>query len=177
MSTRSAVHVICLLVMTLLLTAPSARAELAAWDQPKVTALGNELVQATDALYDTFRKQPPPTVGSMQASSYHRLKQFVRMLHVVSRELARSLEQGEGREETLTLYENLMQLARSARDEAGRVFIVQDVSQRAAAVRQVLNQLGPFYDPDFPPLAPHRNIEPGAAQSRLCPAGAATSRS
>jgi hypothetical protein len=29
-------------------------------------------------------------------------------------------------------------------------------------VRTVLNQLGPYYDPDFPPLAPHPNIEPGA---------------
>jgi hypothetical protein len=157
--------VICLLAMTLLvLSAPHARAELAAWDQAKVTALGKELVQATDALYETFRKQPPPSVGSMQSDSYHRLKQFVRMLRAVSHEFAGSLEKGEGREQTLTIYDNLMQLTRSARDEAGRVFVAQDVSQRAAAVRRVLNQLGPYYDPDFPTLAPHPNIEPGAAR-------------
>jgi hypothetical protein len=157
--------VTCLLAPTLLLlSAPNARAELAAWDQAKVTALGKELVQASNALYETFRKQPPPSVGSMQGDSYQRLKQFVRMLRAVSQEFAGSVEKGEGRGETLTIYDNLMQLARSARDEAARVFVTHDVSERAAAVRQVLNRLGPYYDPDFPPLAPHPNIEPGAAR-------------
>jgi hypothetical protein len=156
---------ICLVAPTLVLfSAPDARADLAAWDQANVTALGKELVQATNALYETFRKQPPPSLGSMQSDSYHRLKQFVRMLQAVSREFAASLEKGEGRDETRTIYDNLMQLARSARDEAARVFVAQDVSKQAAAVRQVLNRLGPYYDPDFPPLAPHPNIEPGAAR-------------
>ena len=161
MSTRHALRVTCLLALTLLLlSAPNARAELAAWNQAKVTALGKQLVQATNALDETFRKQQPPSLGSTQGSSYHRLKQFVRMLHVVSLEFTGSLEKGEEREETLTIYDNLMQLARSARDEAARVFVAHDVSERASAVRQVLNQLGPYYDPDFPPLAPHPNIEP-----------------
>ena len=164
MSTRHVVHAICLLAMILLLPAAIARAELAAWDQARVTALGKELVQASNALYETFRKQPPPSVGSMQSTAYHRLKQFVRMLHVVSQEFADSLEKGEGREQTLTIYDNLMQLARSARDEAARVFVAHDVGDRAGAVRRVLNQLGPYYDPDFPTLAPHPNIEPGAAR-------------
>ena len=164
MSTRHVVHAICLLAMILLLPAANARGEVAAWDQAQVTALGKELTQASDALYETFRKQPPPSVGSMQSASYHRLKQFVRMLHVVSQEFAYSLEKGEGREQTLTIYDNLMQLARSARDEAARVFVAHDVGDRAGAVRRVLNQLGPYYDPDFPTLAPDRNIEPGAAR-------------
>ncbi|HVN37306.1 MAG TPA: hypothetical protein VMW19_03915 [Myxococcota bacterium] len=152
------------LVLVASLLAPSARAELTTWDQAQVTALGKELVQATNALYETFRKQPPPSVGSMQGDSYQRLKQFVRLLHVVSQEFAGSLEKGEGRVETLTIFDNLMQLARSARDEAARVFVAHDVSERASAVRQVLNRLGPYYDPDFPILAPHPNIEPGAAR-------------
>jgi hypothetical protein len=162
MSTRRVVHAICLLALSLLLPAANARAELAAWDQAQVTALGKELVQATNVLNETFRKQPPPSLGSTQSAAYHRLKQFVRMLHVVSQEFAGSLEKGEGREQTLTIYDNLMQLTRSARDEAARVFVAHDVGERAAAVRRVLNQLGPYYDPDFPTLAPHPNIEPGA---------------
>ena len=103
-------------------------------------------------------------MGSVQSDSYHRLKQFVRMLHVESHQFADSLEKGEGREQTLTIYDNLMQLTRSARDDAGRVFVAHDVGDRAAAVRRVLNQLGPHYDPYFPTLAPHPNIEPGTAR-------------
>ena len=126
--------------------------------------LGKELVQATDALQETFRKQPPPSFGSTQSQAYYRLKQLVRLLHLASNEFASSLEKGEGREQTITIYENLMQVTRSAREDAGKVFIAQDVSERAAAVRGVLNRLGPYYDPDFPPLAPHPNIEPGATR-------------
>jgi hypothetical protein len=50
------------------------------------------------------------------------------------------------------------------RSHGGGDELAQDVSERAAAVRGVLNRLGPYYDPDFPPLAPHPNIEPGAAR-------------
>jgi hypothetical protein len=161
MSARHAVRVIGLLAMILIVSARSARAELVSWDHAKVTALGKELVQATDALYDTLRKHPAPSVGSIGSDSYYRLKQFVHLLHIVSHEFARSLEKGEGREETIIIYENLMQLTRSARDEAGRVFVARDVGEKASAVRRVLNQLGPYYDPDRPTIPPHPNIEPG----------------
>jgi hypothetical protein len=100
----------------------------------------------------------------MQSQAYYRLKQMVRLLRIEARELANSLEKGEGHEQTLPTYENLMQLTRSARDDAAKVFVAQDVGERAAAVRGILNRLGPYYDPDFPILAPHPNIEPGAAR-------------
>jgi hypothetical protein len=144
--------------------APSARGDLAAWDQAEVARLAQELETATGSLYDTFVKQPTPGLGSMQSQAYHRLKQWVRLLRVEAREFASSLEKGEGREPTLPIYENLMQLTRSARDEAAKVFVAQDVGKRAAVVRGVLNRLGPYYDPDFPTLAPHPNIEPGATR-------------
>jgi hypothetical protein len=147
-----------------LLFAPSARGDLAAWDQAEVTRLAQALETATDSLYDTFVKQPTPGLGSMQMHAYYRLKQMVRLLRIEARELANSLEKGEGREQTLPIYENLMQLTRSARDEAARVFVAHDVGDRAGAVRGVLNRLGPYYDPDFPTLAPHPNIEPGATR-------------
>jgi hypothetical protein len=147
-----------------LLWAPHTRAELTVWDQAQVMEVAKELVTATEALYETFIRQPPPNVASMQAHAYYELKQFVRLLRIEARHLARSLENGEGREPTLPVYRNLMQLARSARDDAGRVFVARDVGERAAAVRGVLNKLGPYYDPDFPLLAPHPNIEPGASR-------------
>jgi hypothetical protein len=165
MTTRHALPLGLLLATTLLLVfAPHARAELVAWDQARVREISTELVTATDALYETFRKQAPPDIASMHANAHHELKQFVRLLRIEARELARSLEDGEGREPTLPLYRNLMQLARSARDHAARVFVTRDVGDRAAAVRRVLNELGPYYDPDFPPLVPHPNIESGAVR-------------
>jgi hypothetical protein len=131
-----------------------ARAELAAWDQAKVTALAKELVTNAKALYDTFYKQPTPQVGSGQGQDYRRLKQEVRRVRTEARELADTLAKGEGREDTLPIYEHLMVVVRSARDSARRVFTTQDVQNRASEVRQVLNQLSPYYDPDAQPLQP-----------------------
>jgi len=153
-----------LLAVAGLLFAPNARAELAAWDQAEVTRLAKELTKATDDLYDTFVKKPPPDFGSMQSQAYYRLKVFVRLLKSEANEFASSLEKGDAREQTLPIWENLMQLTRSARDEAGKVFVSQDVGERASVVRGILNRLGPYYDPDFPTLAPHPNIEPGPAR-------------
>jgi hypothetical protein len=146
--------------MALAVSATTSRAELAVWDQAQVTALAKELETATHALYDTFIKKPAPSVGSTQSQAYYRLKQEVRVLRVEARELAASLEKGEGRDQTLPIYDHLMQLVRIAREDAAKTFTTQDVGERAAAVRGVLNRLGPYYDPDFQTLAPHPNIEP-----------------
>lgn len=164
MPNRYLVRILRLLAIAAFLLAPSARAELAAWDQAKVTGLAKELEAATDALYQTFRQQPPPNVGSMHSQSYYRLKQLVRMLHGQVDVFATALREGDGRDQTVWMYETVMSLTRSARLEAGRVFVAKDVGERAAAVRGVLNQLGQYYDPDFQTLAPHPNIEPGATQ-------------
>jgi hypothetical protein len=162
MSTRRVVHLILPLAMTLVLSAPPSRADLTAWDQVEVTAIAKELETATHALHDTFVKKPAATVGSTQSQAYYRLKQEVRLLRVEARQLVASLEKGEGREQTLPLYDHLMQLVRIARDDAAKTFNTQDVGERAAAVRGVLNRLGPYYDPDFQALAPHPNIEPSS---------------
>jgi hypothetical protein len=164
MSNRHIARLLGALAIAGLLIAPSARGELAAWDQAQVTALAKELATATDSLQDTFLKQPPPDVGSLKTHSYYRLKQLVRMLRGEASMLAKSVESGDGREQTVWIYETLMSFARGARDEAGRVFVTNDVGERAAAVRGVLNQLGPYYDPDFQTLPPHPNIEPGATR-------------
>ncbi len=134
--------------------AGTARAELAAWDQAKVTALAKELETNAKALYDTFYKQPVPQAGSGQGQDYRRLKQEVRRVQSEARALSDALAKGERQEDTLPIYENLMEVVRSARDSSRRVFTTQDVQNRASAVRQVLNQLSPYYDPDAQPLQP-----------------------
>jgi hypothetical protein len=130
------------------------RAELAAWDQSQVTALAKELEQASKTLYDTFYKQPTPNLGSGQGQDYRQLKQDVRRLRSEANELSLALAKGEGREDTLPIYKSLMQQVRDARELAGRVFTTQDVQQRASAVRQLLNQISPYYDADAVPLQP-----------------------
>jgi hypothetical protein len=149
------------LALATLLPAPTARGELAAWDQAQVIGLARELTTATDALYETYMQQPPPNPGSAQSESYHGLRHLVRNIRGEARVLKKSLEEGDGREHTAWIYAILMSYVRSARYEASNnAFVSKDVGERAAAVRGVLNQFGPYYDPDFQSLAPHPNIEP-----------------
>jgi hypothetical protein len=150
----TAPRLVLFVALAMAVLAAPARAEGTAWDQPKVTALAKQLVDATSELYDTFYKQPPPTTGSMQSRAYHRLKQQVRRIRTEARALSKALAGGAGFEETLPNYEELMQVVRVARQEVQGVFTTTAVQEKASAVRAVLNQLTPYYDPDAKPLAP-----------------------
>ena len=136
------------------LLASGAGAELAAWDAAKVGKIAKQLVPATQALYDTFYKQVPPTGGSGQTRDFSRLKLVIRHLKNESRELSGALERGEGHDETFPIYESLMQDVRDAQEIGARIFATEDLKQKAAAARGLLNQLGPYYDPDFQTLQP-----------------------
>jgi hypothetical protein len=131
-----------------------ARAELATWDQAKVTALTQQLVAATTALYDSFYKQPVPPAASGQYKVYHHLKQKVRRLRSEARTLAGDVKKGGGRVETKASFDDLMLAVRDARQDAPKVFTGADVQEKATAARDILNQLGPYYDAGFQPLQP-----------------------
>ena len=141
---------------SLLLALPfsAARAELAPWDAAQVGAIAKQLATASEALYDAVYKQPPPMTGSGQRNDYYRLKQRVRHLQAEARELAGAVGKGATQEETLPIYEDMMEVVRDARDDARRVFTTSDVSDKATVVRGLLNQLGPYYDPEFHALQP-----------------------
>jgi hypothetical protein len=134
--------------------AGTAHAALEKWDQAQVTALANQLVDAAQALQDTFQKQPPPTVGSGQSRDYYRLKQVTRHLRQEAAQLAGDLGKGAGMEETLPGYEDLMSSVRDAREIGARIFATQDIKDKATAARLILNRLAPYYDPDAVPLEP-----------------------
>jgi hypothetical protein len=142
-----------LLVTTLALAngwALSARAELASWDQAKVSALAKQLEGETQSLYEAFNKQPQ--AAAAQRTAYYRLKEDVRAARNRAKQLAGALAKGAGRDETHPIYDDLLHGVRRAREIAPQVFTGRDVQERASAVRRSLNQLAPYYDPDAPPL-------------------------
>ena len=142
------------LVLAAALPLAAAHAELAKWDQAKVSALSKQLVEATKALQDTFATRPPPTLGSNDSRDYYRLKQVVRRIRQEAGSLDSDIRAGGGMEATQNSYESLMTNVRDAREIAGRIFATQDIKDRATAVRTVLNQIAPYYDPGAVPLEP-----------------------
>jgi len=130
---------------------PSA-AELEKWNQAEITALSKQLADATQQLYDTFYRQPPPSVGSMHARDYYRLKQVIRRLLEEADQLHADVAKGDGMEETLPAYDDLMEKVRDAREIWARVFTSKELRDSADAARGILNQISPYYDPGAVPL-------------------------
>jgi hypothetical protein len=127
------------------------------WDQAKVGAIAKELVEAVEAVYDALREEPSSSVASGQARSFYSLTQNVRRIRTESRELTRALEGGQGHDETLPIYRQMLLLVRDAREEARRTFLTSPVSDRITAARGVLDRLAPYYDAEPPPPALPRN--------------------
>ena len=70
-----------LLILAVVAWLPSgSSAELAPWDQERVTALAGEFSAACDALYDTFVKEPVQGRGSANARDYYQLRRVIRRL-------------------------------------------------------------------------------------------------
>lgn len=136
-----------LLAAAFVVSVPSASvAELAEWDQGRVTALAAELIPACDALYDTFYNEPVASVLPGQRKDYYRLRQVVRRIKLEAMHLSSALKKGEGYDETLPVYENLMVMVRDAREGAKRIFTSNFVLEKATAAGEVLQQIAPYYD-------------------------------
>jgi hypothetical protein len=131
-------------VSLLFATAAAAATE---WDQAKVTSLANSLVGATSDLYDAFFKQPKVTGTPVQARNYDRLKREIRHIKQTARGLAGDLERGENREQTQHAYESVISSVNWARERARSVFITQDVTEKADVARQILAEIGTYYEP------------------------------
>jgi hypothetical protein len=141
-------------LLALAFAAPAGAAPAQAWDQAKVTALGEQLEAATADLWNTFRRQPRPTLGRGQANRFFQLQQQLRSLRSEARSLSGMLQDGAGHDETLPSFQSMMQTIRIAQDNARRVFTGVDVQAKAQLARDVLNQRTPFYETDPTVLEP-----------------------
>lgn len=142
MTTRS---IWCIALLGICFAGPAAADEAPPWDGERARALAQQLVPATDALFDSFFKQPRPPSTPRSVRDYERLDRDIRRLRNQAKSLAAGLERGEGREGTRASFESLMVTVRWARERAQSVFTTQDVAERARAVGELLEQLAPLY--------------------------------
>lgn len=131
-----------------LVLAGASSAELANWNQERVTKYAKDAAEKTSELYDVFYKQPPATLGSAQSRSYYELKQSVRRIRREAGHLASELESGQGREETQAIYNNLAQMVDRATEEARRTFTSDSLLAASTRAGDALRRLAPYYDPE-----------------------------
>ena len=134
-----------------LITASTARAELAAWEQARVAKYAAELKVATADL-----KQALDDVGIQnfaQQNAMYQVKDTVEMLDNAANGLDHALRKGEGREATLPRYKRVDSLRRDAEEEGRSADIPESVFERVFAVGAALLKLRPYYV-DEPPKGP-----------------------
>jgi hypothetical protein len=124
-----------------------SHAELAKWDQDRVTGIAEKLADAANDVYrSVVRKQTGAQVGSGQANSFLRLKDKTRLARNETRHLAKQVQDGKGRDETFPIYQRLMTLVRDIRSDARRMYLEAPTLDKIAAAGDLLRQIAPYYD-------------------------------
>ena len=144
------------IVMALALVSLPSRvgAELLPWDQAKVTELGRELATTMSAARQTALKEPTlkdPMVGRHEAK---RFLGTMRQLETATRQLAKQLEAGQGREETEGKGRQIGTLLRDAQEDGRGLMISQTLREKIDPVVDVINRMSPYYS-EKSPLMPN----------------------
>ena len=146
--------VLTTLFLTVALAGASAAqgAELATWDQEKVTAIAGDISQAAQELRDALSKEPVPTIGGRPGRrAFFALREEVHFLASASRRLHNVLGEGAGLDETYPIYRKLLEAARRGARELWRMGLGEPVSGKIEATADAIRRIRPFYEAE-PPL-------------------------
>jgi hypothetical protein len=131
--------------LALLLAAEPGRAQSAAWDGARVTALAVELADVAVELQSAFRRDPPQAIGSGQARARASFADSLRVLRTETRALAAELEAGGGLEETWPIARRLRVVVRDLQEEGRRISWKEPVAGHARRAQALVTQLAPFF--------------------------------
>ena len=125
----------------------SARPENApAWDQTKATSAAQSLAASLEGLRAALRRQPTTTIAPGGGSrARNKLLDRLRLMESESKHLARVLEEGQGRDETLPVFERINEIRRFAVEQAQRMFLQKPVIDKIESARGSLEVLAGLY--------------------------------
>ena len=124
-------------------TAGTASAELATWDQKRVTKYAAELKLATADLKKAF-----DAIGiqnAAQQNAMYQVEDTIEMLDTAANGLDHALKDGKGRDETLPRYKRVESLRRDAEEQGRSADIPEAVFEKVFDVGSALIKLRPYY--------------------------------
>ena len=125
--------------------AGAATADLAKWDQARVTTIAKQLKDQTEKAYTAVYREAPLGMGRSVPSSD--MKHSLRRIHEEAVALDGHLKKGEGHDQTVGIWKHMMELVRDLDVDARESFLPNDVTAALAKVEDLLGQLQPYYDP------------------------------
>jgi hypothetical protein len=132
--------------LTLVLAPRPAAADVAKWDQQRVTAIAAELAQAVDKATVDVSKQKGSRVDVSRERAFYEFREDMRLAKNSARHLARELQAGKGREETYPTFKRLKTLRNDAAENARRADMPDDTIASITAAGELLNRLRPYYE-------------------------------
>jgi len=130
--------------LALLLLPTAALAELAKWDQARVTQIAEEFAGAMKELRKELQAAPAVTDPARQRALYVALDD-VRIMTNTSTLLANKLKAGEGREETFAAWRRLDLLRRDFEENARKAVIEDAIMEKILTAGELLIRLTPYY--------------------------------
>lgn len=125
--------------------ASAASAELAAWDQARVTSIAQRLAAAAQGWETATREQVGGDVGMGDAPES--LPGRARVLRQMSDSLAGHLGKGDGYEKTRDQYRSLREVADDTEEAAQRSPLEAPLLDAWSKVADALREIAPYYDP------------------------------
>lgn len=129
----------------LLVLGVAAGAEVATWSQERVAALAGELYDDVKDLKLTVQKSPDQPIGGARRAQYEARDQL-RVLQSLARHLKADLEDGAGRDETITTFGRIQTVRRDLEEVGRKANILDATLEKVMAVQDVLRRLAPYYE-------------------------------
>lgn len=123
-----------------------------AWDQQAVTAIAKDLAESLSEVEDAFRNEPGNMMPTGDQRSRHAAKQDLRRLRRETRHLARELESGMGREETLNIFLKVQELTHDAARNGKRAALTKPTLDHVEEGRTHLMKLAPYFGETWVPV-------------------------
>jgi hypothetical protein len=130
--------------LALLLLPTAAFAELANWDQARVTQNAEKFADAMKDLRKEMQAAPPMTDPARQRALYVALDD-IRIMSNTASLLANKLKAGEGREKTYAAWRRLDLLRRDFEENARKAMIEDAIMEKILTAGELLIRLTPYY--------------------------------
>jgi 3-hydroxyisobutyrate dehydrogenase-like beta-hydroxyacid dehydrogenase len=140
---------VCATLVLLLLPAVTL-AELAEWDQERVTQIAEEFAGSMKALRKEMQSAPPITDPARQRALYVALDD-IRIMTNSATLLANKLKAGEGRQETFAQWRRLDMLRRDFEENARKADIEDAIMDKILTAGELLIRLTPYYKSEEEP--------------------------
>lgn len=130
-----------------LVLAKPATAELAAWDQARVTGIAKQLADAAEDWEQAVREQPGGEIGSGDAQEEFGIGMKARVIRENADALAGHLAKGDGYDKTHNLYRNMKEVIDDTEVLGQRAELDEPTMDAWSKLVDLQRQIAPYYDP------------------------------